>query len=188
MVPVEEITRELVQGKLVRIPEGVRILPADPHPKEALLLGKLGQFEEILKHLKMLSSFVIVDLGTGLTPLNQHLLGMFNEFIIIVEPYENSLFHSRSLIDDITSLANEKAGVFVVVNYRQRSDNPHLNVMQIQSYFKTIIEVSLTPAPELYQQASLRHMVASQITLESLTSLQFNTLAEKVELRSRKIF
>jgi hypothetical protein len=48
------------------------------------------------------------------------------------------------------------------------------------------IDGSLTPAPELYQQATRRHLIASVMIMDSLTGQQFSTLATKIETRSSK--
>ena len=128
----------------------------------------------------------MIDLGNGLSPLVQHLAPSFNEMIVVVEPFLNSLHHSQALIDDLSIICDGKIGIYVVVNYRQRSDTPALSVLQIQSNFRTPVEISLMPAPELYQMASRRHMIASQITLDSSTYLQFQNLAEKVVIRSNR--
>ncbi len=185
-IPISEITHELVESKLYRIPEGVKILVASPKPKDAILLQNVEAFETILRQMQNMSRYVIVDMGSSLTAVNQELTKHLNEIIVVVEPYENSLQQSVNLLEDFTSFGFDKSHLFVVVNYRFRADNPQLSVMQIQSHIKTTIEVGFTPAPELHQQSNRRHMVASQSTLESVTSVQFTSLAEKIEFRNHK--
>lgn len=184
--PVQEISSELVNEKLIRHKEGFKVLPASSRPMDAVLLQNLSQFDAIYKTLRQLGTFVILDLGCGLTALNQKLVSRLNELILVVEPYENSLEHSQVLLDDLLNLGVDKDNLFVVVNYRVRSDNPQLSVVQIQSYFKAPVEVSLTPAPELYLQAARKYTVASLMSEESVTSLQFGTLASKIETRARQ--
>jgi hypothetical protein len=58
-------------------------------------------------------------------------------------------------------------------------------VTQIQSYYKKPIEMNFTPAPELFYQAARRHLIASQTDVGSPISVQFNSLASKIEIRSR---
>jgi hypothetical protein len=88
------------------------------------------------------------------------------------------------LLDDIISLGVDKDHLFVVINYRLRSDTPQLSVTQIQSHITTPVDISFTPAPEVYQQASRRHLVGSTLTQESLTAQQFSSLAAKIEARA----
>ncbi|MEI7846391.1 MAG: response regulator [Chloroflexota bacterium] len=184
--PVGEITSDLIEEKFFRIPEGVMVLPASPRPKDAGLLKNIEHFETILNHLNTMSKYVVVDMGSSLTTLNQLLVNQINEIIVVVEPFENSLQQSQALLDDLMGLGVDRSHVFVAVNYRLRSDNPQLSVMQIQSHIKAPIEMGFTPAPELYQQASRRNLVACQITMESLTALQFTSLAEKIESHNHK--
>lgn len=184
--PLDQITRDLVGEKLIRHQEGFKVLPASSRPMDAVLLQNVPQFEMILRQLKQFGTYVVVDLGCGLTSLNQKIISFLNELIIVVEPHENSLNHTQTLIDDLANLGMEKENLYVVVNYRIRSDTPLLSVVQIQTYFKAPIEVSLTPAPELYMQASRKNLVASLMSEESVTALQFSTLASKVESRAHQ--
>ncbi|HEY3311054.1 MAG TPA: response regulator [Anaerolineales bacterium] len=181
-----DISKELVAEKLVKHQDGFKFLPASSRPIDALLLQNHQQFEAILHNMEFLGRFVVVDLGCGLTALNQKLALAFDELIVVVEPYEHSLQHSQALVEDLMSLGVEKDKLFVAVNYRLRSDTPLLSVVQIQSYFKAPIDVSFTPAPELYLQANRKYQVASLMQEESVTALQFNTLATKIESRARK--
>ena len=183
--PVQAITRKLVEDKLIRIPNAFRILAASPQPKDAALQLNTLQFEAILKNMDYMARYVVVDLGCGLTSLNQKLIKTFKEIMVVVEPRENSIQHSVNLIQDISTLGMDFDRVFVVVNNRLRSDTPQLSVSQTQSYFKKPLEMSFSPAPELHYQASRRHFIASIGDLESVTSVQFHSLASKIEARVR---
>ena len=183
--PVSAITRKMVEEKLLRIPNTFRILPSSPQPKDAALQLNTLQFEAILKNMEYLAKFVIVDLGSGLTSLNQKLVKSFNELIVVVEPHENSVLHSVNMIKDLDSLGVDSERVFVVINNRLRSDTPQLSVAQTQSYFKRPVETSFTPAPELHYQASRKHFIASIGDLSSVTAVQFSALSAKIESRVR---
>ncbi len=187
-ISVQGITRKLVEEKLVRIPNAFRILASSAQPRDAALQLNTLQFEAILKNMEYLARYVIVDLGNGLTSLNQKLIKSFKEIIVVVEPRENSIQHSVNLIQDIGSLGIDLDRVFVVVNNRLRSDTPQLSVTQTQSYFKKPLEMSFSPAPELHYQATRKHFIASIGDLESVTSVQFNSLASKIEARVRNSF
>lgn len=184
--PAKEITRKLIEENLVKLPEGIKLLAASAQPKDAALLQNIQQFEAILNRMEFMTRYVVIDLGCGLTALTQKLVKAINELIVVVEPFENSVQHSQALLDDLAGLGVDKDRLFVAINYRMRSDTPQLSVIQIQSHLKTPIDMSFTPAPEMYQQASRTHRVASLITLESLTAQQFNALAAKIESRTQK--
>ena len=181
-----EISRVLIEDKLVKIHEGLKILPASSKPRDAALVQNVQQFETILSRLEFMGQYVVVDLGSGLTSLNQKLVPMFKELLVVVEPYESSLKHSQHLLDDLVEIGVDKTNIFVAANYRYRSDTPQLSVTQIQALISAPINVSFTPAPELHQQAARRHLVVSFTALESVTAVQFNSLATKIEARAHK--
>ena len=181
-----EISRTMIEEKLFKIHEGLKVLPALSRPKDAALLQNIQQFETILSRLEFMGKYVVVDLGPGLPILTQKIASRFKELIVVVEPYESSLHHSQSLLDDLAEIGVDKQRIFVAANYRNRSDTPQLSVTQMQALLSAPINVSFTPAPELHQQAARRHLVVSFTALESVTAVQFNSLATKIEARAHK--
>ncbi len=180
-----EITRGLVAQKLIKHASGVEILAASPQPKDAGLLGNLQQFEVILSRLEFMSRFVVVDLGNGLGLLNQKLAPVFKEILVVAEPFETSIQHSRALLDDLISLGVDKSRLHLLINYRLRSDT-QLSVPQVQDRIKYTVEITFTPAPELLQQAARLQTMACLVHADGLTTQQYNSLAAKIEARAPK--
>ena len=178
-----EITGQLVRDQLSQHSSGVDILTASPQPRQGLLLNNIQQFEVILNRLSLMARFVVVDLGTGITPLTQKLLPSMTEILAVVEPFENSIRHSRALLDDMASLNVDRTRLRVVVNYRLRSE-AQLSVPQVQERIRYPIEVTFTPAPELLMQAARMQTVAVLVQQDSLTVQQYSTLAGKIEARA----
>jgi CheY-like chemotaxis protein/MinD-like ATPase involved in chromosome partitioning or flagellar assembly len=185
--PASAITRALVEEKMMRVPDSFKILASSPHPKDASLLQNIPQFEAILSCLQYMARYVVVDLGNGLSSVNQKLVRSFQELILVIEPHENSIQHTLNLLQDLASLGVDLDRVTLTVNYRLRSDTPQLSVSQTQAYFKKSVEVSFTPAPELHVYAMRKHLVASLVEPKSVTAGQFNALAAKVDSRARNV-
>jgi pilus assembly protein CpaE len=180
-----EITRQQVRERLAHHASGVEILAASSTPRDGLLYPRIPQFEVILSRLTFMARYVIVDLGSGITPLIEKIGPNFSEIIVVVEPFENSLLHSRALIDDLIGLGIEKNRLHLAINYRLRSES-QLSVPQVQERIKFPIEVTFTPAPELFLQAVRLQTVAVLIQQENLTTQQFAALAAKIEMRAPK--
>jgi len=180
-----EISRKVVQEVIVEHASGVRILAASGQPRDAIMLNRIEQFEVILSRLKFMARIVVVDLGSGLGALNQKLAAAFDELIVVVEPFEISLEHSRALLDDLVELGVDKTHLFIAANYRIRSDT-QLSVPQVQEKIKQAVDVTFTPAPELLMQAARRQTMACLVTLESVTTQQYDLLASKIEARAPK--
>jgi len=183
MAQPNQITRNDVKDRLLYHASGVDILVASPQPKDALLQSRLDHYEVVLNRLRFMSKFIITDLGAGLGPLAQKLTPAFNELLIVVEPFEQSLQHSRALIDDLVALGIDKSRLHVVVNYRLRSE-AQLSVPQVQDRLKFAIDVTFTPAPELLLQAVRLQTMAYLVQQESLTNQQYTNLASKIETRA----
>lgn len=178
-----QITRSEVKERLVYHPSGLDILAASPQPKEASLQSKIEHFEVLLNRLRYMAKYVIVDLGSGLGPLLQKLTPAFSELLLIAEPFEHPLMHTRALIDDLSALGVDKTRIHVAVNYRLRSE-AQLSVPQAQDRLKYTIDATFTPAPELLLQAVRMQTMAYLVQQESLTNQQYTNLAMKIETRA----
>ncbi len=185
IMPAKEITREIIKEKLVSHQSGVAYLIASGQPKDCELAEKVENFEVITNRLTFMARFIIFDLGSGLTSSAQKLVSAMKEIVVLVEPNENALLHCRALLDDLTMLGVDRANIRVVANYRLRSET-QLSVPQVQEKLKFNIDTTITPAPELMQQAIRLKNVAILVQNEGLTNQQFLGLAKKLEGRAPK--
>jgi CheY-like chemotaxis protein/MinD-like ATPase involved in chromosome partitioning or flagellar assembly len=184
-MPPNDITGQLVRDRLAQHASNVDFLVASPQPRDGLLVNNIQQFEVILSRLSLMARFLIVDLGVGITPLTQKVLPRMSEILVVTEPFENPLRHSRALLDDLVGLHIDKLRLRIAVNYRQRSE-AQLSVPQVQERIKYPIEVTFTPAPELLLQAIRLQTAGVLVQMDSLTVQQYLTLAGKIEARAPK--
>ncbi len=184
-MPYTDITGQLVRDRLAQHSSNIEFLVASPQPRDGVLVNNIQQFEVILSRLNFMARFVIVDLGVGITTMSQKLFPRLSEIVVVTEPFENSLRHSRALLDDLVGLSVDKQRLRVAVNYRLRSE-AQLSVPQVQERIKYPIEVTFTPAPELLLQAVRMQTAAVLVQMDSLTVQQYLTLAGKIEARAPK--
>lgn len=184
-MPQADITGQAVRDKLASHASNIDFLVASPQPRDGVLINNIQQFEVILSRLNLMARFVVVDLGVGITPLNHRIAPKMSEILVVTEPFENSLHHSRALIDDLIGLNIDRQRLRVVANYRLRSES-QLSVQQVQDRIKQPIEVTFTPAPELLLQAVRLQTAAVLVQMDSLTVQQYATLAGKIESRAPK--
>lgn len=177
--PANELTRDKLKENIIEHASGLKILASSSVPREAPLANNTQHFEVILSRLSFMTRYTVVDLGCGLTSLNQKLLPMFSEAILVAEPFENSLQHTRAMLDNLIELGIEKAKLHVVLNYRQRSES-QLSVPQAQDKIKFPVDITFTPAPELMLQAIKMKTTAVIAQPESLTRQQYLSLVSKV--------
>ena len=87
--------------------------------------------------------------------------------------------HTKALIDDIAALGITKKNINVVLNNRIRSDT-QLASSQVQTKLGHEIISTLTPAPELFVQATRMQTPAVLCQPDSLTARQITKLVEFV--------
>ncbi len=174
---LSDITRDRVRESLVHHVSGMKLLVASDRPRDMHLINQIANYESILSRLAGLARFVVLDLGVGLQPFAEKTLQQCDETLIILEGVPNTIIHTKALIDDITALGGSKKHINVVLNNRIRSDT-QLPSSQVQAKLDHEIISTLTPAPELFVQATRVQTPAVLCQPESLTARQINKLVE----------
>lgn len=174
-----EISRERVRETLVPHRSGLKFLLASDRPRDMYLINQIANYEMIVRRLSALARFVILDLGVGIQPFAEKVLRLCNELFIILEGVPNTISHTRALIDDIASQGVSKRNIKVILNNRIRSDT-QLPSSQVQAKLEHEILSTLTPAPELFVQASRVQTPAILCQPESLTARQITKVVEYV--------
>lgn len=174
---LSDITRDRVRESLVHHVSGMKLLVASDRPRDMHLINQIANYESILSRLAGLARFVVLDLGVGLQPFAEKILRQCDETLIILEGVPNTIIHTKALIDDIAALGIPKKNINVVLNNRIRSDT-QLPSSQVQNKLDHEIISTLTPAPELFVQATRVQTPAVLCQPESLTARQINKLVE----------
>lgn len=178
-LPPAEISRDRVAENLVRHHSGLKLLLSSDTPKDYPLINQVEQYENLVARLSTLGRYVILDVGMGLPPFVQRLLRLVSEVIVVLEGVPNTITHTRALIDNLIELGINMDRLTVVLNNRIRTDTQMIT-SEVQRQLGHPVAVTLTPAPEMFEQASRMKTPALLCQPESLTSKQLNKLAELV--------
>ncbi len=146
------------------------------------LINQTANYEFLIRRLASLSRFLVLDLGVGLQPFAEKILPMCDEVIIVIEGVPNTIIHAKALIEDIGALGIQKNSVHVVLNNRVRSDT-QLPSSQVQNKLEHEILTTLTPAPELFVQATRMQTPAVICQPDSLTARQITKLVDFITER-----
>jgi CheY-like chemotaxis protein/MinD-like ATPase involved in chromosome partitioning or flagellar assembly len=176
---LNEITRDRVRDTLVGHPSGLKLFLSSDRPRDMHLINQLANYEKIVRRLASLARFLTLDMGMGLQPFAEKILPLCNETIIIIEGNPNTIVHAKALIADIAALGISKNHIHVVLNNRVRSDT-QLPTSQVQSRLEHEIATTLTPAPELFAQATRMQTPAVLCQPESLTARQIMKVVDMV--------
>jgi pilus assembly protein CpaE len=174
---LSEITRDRVRESLVHHLSGMKLLLASDRPRDMHLINQTANYETMISKLAGLARFVVLDLGVGLQPFAERILRHCDEILIILEGVPNTIIHTKALIDDIAALGISKKNINMVLNNRIRSDT-QLPSSQVQTKLEHEIISTLTPAPELFVQATRVQTPAVLCQPESLTARQVNKLVD----------
>src|SRR5919108_3412549 len=177
-----EITRDTVRDVLVQHPSGLKLLLASDRPRDMHLINQTANYETLVKRLAGLARFVVLDLGVGIQPFAEKILPQCDEVLIILEGNPNTIIHTKALIDDIAALGISKKNIKVVLNNRIRSET-QLPSSQVQAQLEHEILSTLTPAPELFVQATRMQTPAILCQPDSLTARQITKLVDFVSER-----
>jgi pilus assembly protein CpaE len=179
---LSELTREQVREALVQHGSGLKLLLASDRPRDMHLINQVANYETLVRRLATLARFVVLDLGVGIQPFAEKVITLCDELFIVLEGVPNTIIHTKALIDDIAALGFTKKNIKVVLNNRIRSDT-QLPSSQVQAKLEHDILSTLTPAPELFVQATRVQTPAILCQPDSLTARQITKLVDFVTER-----
>jgi pilus assembly protein CpaE len=179
-----EINVQEIENELITHPSGMRLLLASYQPHDGQYMTAVANFEAIASHLAYMARFIILDLGSSLTPLNEKVSRLCDEVIVVVEPVSQTIIHTKALISDLVNNRISESKIKLALINRVRT-GVQLSWSQVQGQLGRNLAVIFTPAPELAYQASVENMPMVLKQPESLTAQQFSKLAEKVTQRSQ---
>ena len=182
LTKLSEITRDSVREVLVPHPSGIKLLLASDRPRDMHLINQTANYEALVKKLAGLARFVVLDLGVGIQPFAEKVLPLCNEVLIVLEGVPNTIIHTKALIDDIAALGLTRKSIKVLLNNRIRSET-QLPSSQVQAQLEHEILSTLTPAPELFVQATRMQTPAILCQPDSLTARQITKLVDFVTER-----
>ena len=179
---VNELTSQKVGELLVNHGSGLKVLPSSDRPRDMHLINQVSNYETLVSRLAGLARFTILDLGLGIQPFANKVLPLCDEILILLEGNPNTISHTKALIEDITATGVHKRIINVVLNNRVRSDT-QLPSSQVQTKLDHEIIGTLTPAPELFTQASRMQTPAILCQPESITTRQVGKLVDFITER-----
>ena len=174
-----EVTRERVKKAMVSHISGIKLLLASEHPTDLPLVGNVQQYEALVKTLGPLTSFSVLDMGSTLLPFAQKVLPMCDDIVIVVEGLPNTIQHTRTLIGTLVGMGIKPNRIIAVLNNRVRSDTQEATAA-VQEKLGHPISVTVTPAVDLFTQATRMQTAAILCQPNGATARQFSALADLI--------
>jgi CheY-like chemotaxis protein/MinD-like ATPase involved in chromosome partitioning or flagellar assembly len=179
-----EITREKVESLLVAHGSGLRLLLASENPRDVNLINQVDHFPVLVNSLGTLARFVVLDLGAALPPFVEKVLPLCTDRIVVLEGSPNVIAQSKLLIQELVALHIDPAAITVVLNNRIRTE-AQMPWTEVQQVLGHPIAATLTPAPEMFLEATRMHTAAVLSQPANLTSQQVLKLADLIVEREK---
>lgn len=181
---VAEITQQKVKKALVQHNSGLKLLLASESPRDVDLVSQVQNFEVLVSHLSSMSKFLVLDLGAGLPAYAQKLLPLCKQSVVVLEGTTNNIQSTKVLIDELVMLKIKRENIAAVLNNRQRTEG-QLSATNVQEKLGHHLSAALTPAPEVYSQASRVHSPAVISQPSSNPAQQFLKIADAIIQREK---
>lgn len=179
---VSELTTNKVERSLAPHGSGLKVLASSDRPRDMHLINQVSNYEALVSKLSGLGRFAVLDMGLGIQPFANKILPVCDEVLVVLEGTPNTITHTKALIEDIMAMGVHKRSINVVLNNRVRSDT-QLASSEVQTKLNHEIISTLTPAPELFTQATRMQTPAFLCQPDSITARQVGKLVDFITER-----
>ena len=173
------LTQSVVEDSLARHPSGIRILPAAQGPQSVRGEITLPHLEAILGNLETVAQYLVLDMGSQMSPPGQQVLKKCSQVILVTEPDEIALTLTQRALDSLQALDVKGSRIGIVVVNRTRSASTPTR-STIESTLGSELLSLFTPAPELFAQAAVEGVPIAWAQQTSLQADMFRELAQRI--------
>jgi Flp pilus assembly CpaE family ATPase len=174
-----EISQRVMEDSLISHPSGIRVLPATQGPQSTRGEITLPHLEAILSNLETVAQYLILDMGSQLSPPAQQVLKKCSQVILVTEPDRLALTLAQRALDSLQALAVKGSRIGIVVVNRTRSASTPTR-STIESTLGRELLSLFTPAPELFAQAAVEGKPVVWAQQTSLQADMFRELAQRI--------
>jgi pilus assembly protein CpaE len=173
------LNQSVVEDLLVSHPSGIRILTAAQGPQSVQRELTLPHLEAILSNLETIAQYLLLDMGSQLSPTAQQGLKKCNQVILVTEPDKIALTLTQRALDSLQALDVKGSRIGIVVVNRTRSASTPTK-SAIESTLGSGLLSLFTPAPELFAQAAIEGVPVAWAQKTSLQADMFRELAQHI--------
>lgn len=174
-----EINRQSIEHELIVHGSGVRLLLSSSQPSDGRYLNDTNQFDCITRMLPQLANYVLIDLGSGLTPIAEKILPYCSQVLVVLEPNQITVDQTKLLLRDLSAGELGDSEISVILVNRIRS-SMQVKLSDIQEQLGRQVLIVFSPEPELAYLASLEKSPLTLFRPENPLSQQFYALVEKL--------
>lgn len=173
------LSQSVVEDSLLKHPSGIRILSAAQGPQSVRGEITLPHLEAILGNLAIVAQYLILDMGSQLSPPVRQVLKKCSQVILVTEPDKIALTLTQRALDSLQALGVKGGRIGIVVVNRTRSASTPTR-STIESNLGSELLSLFTPAPELFAQAAVEGTPVVWAQQTSLQANMFRELAQRI--------
>ncbi len=113
----------LLESEMVALAPGLKMLLSSSDPEEAQITIRPAIASEIVKAMRDRVSHVVLDLGTGLTPLNRTLLDETHRVFIVSDSRRFSVMAARNLLQTLYEKLPKWKSLDVIMTQQPNADH-----------------------------------------------------------------
>ena len=180
--PIADIKPRTVSSEIMTHNTGLRLLLSSTRPKEAQITASPEAAKVIIQTLRGLARLVVVDLGTGLTPVNLRILQEATQLLVVVDSQRVTLNMARELLSDLNEV-NMGQGRTNLVMVNRTQSSLQIPWQEAEQVLGREMMAIISPAPELAFQANEAGVPIIHLQPGAIVATQLNKLAQEVGMR-----
>ena len=148
----DELDSNIIQKELVSHQTGLRALLSSTHPRESLLEYSPEGIANVIRGLNNIAKPVIVDLGSGYTPLIDIVQHELQQLVVLVEPSSIGVTLAYDLLEELSK--SFQGHIHIVVVHRTPMDVAQTSWQDVENALNRQIRAIISAAPDLVFEAS----------------------------------
>jgi len=173
------LSQSVVENSLISHPSGIQVLPAAQGPQSVRGEITLAHLEAILSNLETVAQYLVLDIGSQLSPPAQQVLKKCSKVILVTEPDKIALTLTQRALGSLQALDVKGSRIGIVAVNRTRSASAPTR-STIESTLGSELLSLFTPAPELFAQAAVEGVPVAWAKQTSLQADMFRELAQRI--------
>lgn len=181
-----DITVDLIEKNLINTLFGVRLLLSSSMFSSIQVSENLKKVGLLIEGLTRLSKITILDLGVPNEDYLNEVIEKCDHIIVVSEPYPVSIERTKNILTAISDYGFGKNKLVNVILINRVRADIQLTQSQIQEKLKVVPLITIPAAPEQAFQAAIHFQPLIKIQPDSLTTQQFNRLADQILVNIKK--
>ncbi len=181
-----QINLGAVEKELINTSYGVQMLLASNKLSDSDPFYPAGQLEAIVQEVRLLGSYILLDLGAMAFTDMEKVLEQCQELIVPVDAFPPTVQRTRMLLETLKEYGFGRNKPLTLVSYKRARSDVELSISQQQEITGQPIPLRFPAAPEIVYNANLQCVPIVTYQPESSLALQIGSLAQAIVERVNK--